>query len=672
MKIPRKNISKKITDVRKPYEIRASEPIKTDTPTEKITKIILPERKVNPISTSDFSWKKVIGIILASVILGGLFFAFSVYEKKKELLNQVKEKISDTKLGSNNSINGIFNISNFQDISNRFIPILKSGLGTYQDLAGLASAFLKTSDDLNLLNQAISGNLSGDRSGKTLSALKELQADAKAMREIADNIDENSLEFRELFSFLPSDYVAFKYGLRYWENALSELNSWLMNSEKRKIAVFLQNSSEVRPTGGFWGSFLEINLKNGDIDSMEVRDISEVDRVLDTKTIPPKQLQLLIKNWRTADANWFFDFKDSASRAARFMDASNFYSSKNEHIDAVFAVSPKVISDILSQTGPITASSSKTAVDKDNFLPIIQEEVQKGHDVGSLTAKNILKDIFPVLLQKLSYLDQEKQKIIFSNVLNWFKDKDVVLWAEDPELESVFEAKNVAGRVFEIPKKFEGDYLAITAANIGGGKTDYVMTQNINFESQLNLDGTVSNKLAVSRRHNGKRSDPWWYKETNQVYLTAYISEPGTIEDAKGGIAKQIYAPINYSAAGYEKDELVSALEASRTPLKNLPWLTRGEESGKTTLSAWIRTPMNSTTTLVINYTHRLFLSPADGVGYQFVFDKQPGVNGDYDFSLIAPAGFTWADNNSPLYEYKSDNPPARVTISLTLKKSAF
>lgn len=668
MKIPRKNISRKIADIRNPKALRAENDSVPKPETVKKIEIGAP-RVASPGVSRHFPWVGLIIGIIVLAIFGGGFFLFSKYEAKKSLLQDAQQKFNESGFGGNLNLPGSFKITSFADVK-KLWPFIKGSFGVYQGLGEVASVAFALSDDLTKLQTAVSENLAGAKNGATLSSLRTLNADLTAMREATDKVDAQSPDLKNFLPIPPDQYAALKYELRFWEEATGNLVDWLSSSDRNAV-IFLENSSELRPTGGFWGSFAEVELNNGDIVSSSVRDINEIDKTLQTKIVPPKPLQLITTNWKTADSNWFFNFPDSATKAKQFLDSSGLYSTQGKKTDLIAAVTPKVISDLLTLTGPIMVSSSKVAVDKDNFLPSIQAEVQAGQSSGTGQAKKILKDLFPALISKLQALGADEKNQLLGDFINWAKNKDIMLWTEDGALQSAIEAQGAAGSIFQIPQKFNGDYLSVVAANIGGQKSDYVMSQNITFESQINLDGTATNKLTVVRTHNGKSGDKWWYAAANQAYLKLFVSDAGLSPEGTGGLAKIINAPVNYKKSGYATDTLVSAIEGSATTFKTLPNFTAFKESGKTVLTTWVKTAAGKSSAVGLNYSHRLFLSPADGVVYQFVFDKQPGVNSEYNFNISAPVGFVWGETNSPVYEYKGQEIPSRLTLNLTLKKAS-
>ena len=667
MKIPRKNIFKKFADIRNPKALRAENENPESPKSESAKKIavIAPRTETKP--KRHFPWGTLATGVIVLVVFGGGFFLFSRYEEKKNLLQEAQQKLNEAGFGENLNFSGSFKITSFKDVT-KLWPLIKGSFGAYQGLGQVASVALALSEDITKLQETVSENLSGAKNGATLAALKDVKADLTAMREAADKVDATSPELKNFLPIPPDQYVTLKYELRFWEETAGNLVNWLSSSD-RNVVIFLQNSSELRPTGGFWGSFAEAQLSGGDIVSSTVRDINEIDKTLPTKTVPPKPLQLITTNWKTADSNWFFNFPDSAAEAKKFLDSSKLYSSLGKKTDFVTALTPRVVSDLLALTGPITVSSSKIAVDENNFLPSIQEEVQAGQSAGSGQAKKILKDLFPALVLKLQALGPDKKNQLFEDFIKWVQNKDIMFWAEDKTLQSALEARGAAGSMFQVPQKFNGDYLSVVAANIGGQKSDYVTKQYVSLETSVNLDGTATNHLTVTRQHNGRQGDKWWYSAANQVYLKIFSSDFGLTPFGSGGLAKTIVAPTNYKKFGYATDTLVSAIETSAAFLKNLTGFTSFKEFGKTSLGTWVKTAAGKTSAVSLNYSHRLFLSPAEGVVYQFVLDKQPGVNGNYDLSFTAPPGFVWAENNTPVYGYKATDIPGRLMLNLTLKR---
>ena len=172
----------------------------------------------------------------------------------------------------------------------------------------------------------------------------------------------------ELSSAMPSLSNAFGESSTYFslqaqsesaEKFLDNFIPWFSSGTPHHVLVMLQNPSEIRPSGGFLGSYADITIASGTIANISVNDITDADAAFTPKIVPPKPLQLEVSRMRPADANWFFDFPTSASETIAFFNGSNLYvaatssSTSSPYFDAAIAISPKVVSDLLGVVGPI-------------------------------------------------------------------------------------------------------------------------------------------------------------------------------------------------------------------------------------------------------------------------------------------------------------------------------
>lgn len=549
--------------------------------------------------------------------------------------------------------------------------------GPFYSFVDISNNLASLSDELNGLDASFFVFLSTHNGTDLVSELASL-------RETLHTIDAESGgiagALTHVGTAMPSgaDLLSLRTEMENMENFLDTFVPWLHASVPHHVLVLFQNPSEIRPSGGFLGSYADITLQNGNITDIAVHDVADVDAGFKENIVPPLPLQAEVSRWRPADANWFFDFQDSASETASFFERSGLYAAPSsnsgaasgtaETFDAVIAVSPKVISDLLSLTGPVSVSSTKTVFNADTFLVQIQKIVQNGQATGATYPKGVLKKLMAAVFQKIAALDNSQKQAMIPMAMNWINRKDVMLYAKDPAFESFFEKYGAAGTVADLPQNFEGDYLAIVDANIVGQKSDLYIAQNVDLESQINDDGTVSDNVIITRKHNGNQSPYWWYRAPSQDYLQLFVPDGSTLSNESGGIKKTIAAPVAYIREGYSTDPMVFAIESTQQNIFGYP-VSLHEESGKDVFATWARVTAGNTATISFDYLHRLFLPPADGVSYQFIFEKQAGTARHYKFEIMAPIGFRFAENGLPVYDYESNNPSGRLVVDLTLQK---
>ncbi len=464
-------------------------------------------------------------------------------------------------------------------------------------------------------------------------------------------------------------YLSLKTQVEGMKRFLDTFVPWLSDPGTHHMLVLLQNPSEMRPAGGFLGSYADVTITGGSIARVDVHDIADVDLAFKKKIIPPKPIQLEVTNWRPADANWFFDFPTSASKTIQFFEESDLYANTSTTFDGAIAVSPRVIQDLLGVTGPIAVGKPTTTFASSTLLIQIQKIVQDGQWQNATYPKQILRDLSSALLTRLASSTDEQKKELITMVGDWITKKDVMVYFKDPVLESSFDTYGASGGVYDLPQKFNGDYLAVVDANINGQKTDLYVTSTVVYSGQINLDGTLGVHLAITRKHSGNKSPYSWYKATNNDYLQLFVPDGSTLANASGGLQKKITAPINYEAKGYLADPLVAAIEGTEQSLFSYPTVAWHEDAGKKVFTTWSTVKAGASAQITFDYAHRLFIQPDEGVEYQFVFEKQTGTVRHYDLTMNAPLGYVFAENHLPSYEYVSDDPPGRVSITLTLTK---
>jgi hypothetical protein len=414
------------------------------------------------------------------------------------------------------------------------------------------------------------------------------------------------------------------------------------------------------------------------ITNIAFHDVADVDLGFKQKIEPPAPLQLEETAFRPADANWFFDFPTSASETIQMFEQSAQYTNTSTTFDGVIAVTPQVMKDLLSVTGPITLpgatpKAASTTFTADSLVMQIQKIVQAGQagsSGGNATyPKAVLSQLYPAILQQLaSSTDAQKQQML-GLALNWISDKDLMFYFTNPAFETFANAYGATGDVYQLPQNFNGDYLAIANTDINSDKSELYMAQNISYDAAIGSDGTLTTNLTITRTHNGNQSPYWWYQTTNQDYMQIFVPNGSTLQNHGGGIAKSVPVPTNYARDGYSTDPMVAAIAATTQQDFSYPKVTTHTKSGKEVFAVWSRTYAGQSSTLSFDYSHNFFAVPAAGVQYQFVFERQSGATGNYHIEVDAPLGYAFAENGLASFMYNSTGTPGRLMFTLTLQK---
>ncbi len=650
----------------------------------------------------DFWWRSmklaaVIGFA-AFFLLGGVF-VYQLGKTKNMIAGESREIVSNFQqtLGAVNSFNSqdpssllSENQQKLEKINSRlsqgaigvilkgvaqFIPPVKSALkiseqattlnfnlieimGVLSDLSsnGLAYFF---NDGQALINQL---EFLKEKLGQVEERVAKIRNNAEELKKISSGPN--------LLGALNGDYLAYANDLNMFQRALDAVLTLLKSSEERHILLMFQNPSEIRPGGGFLGSYGDLTVANGQFVDLEVQDIYWPDhpKNFNLKLIPPKPLQTVTKDWGARDANWFFDFPVSARTTAGLLEASKIYKDRNISFDGVVALNINVLKRILNLIGPVALPDYDLTINADNFLPELQKEVEIGRDKqAGKNPKKILSVLAPILLNRITSLAGESQAALHKIIFESLNNKDIMIFAKDRRIEKVLDKLNVSGSVYPADG-FQPAYLAVVNANIAGGKSDAYMTQRVEWWVDLASDGSYVGDVAVSRTHAGRKGLDAWYQAPNKDYLKIFTNKFANLLILEGNDKRKL-AGYDYSE-DYQTLPVVKQIEDSRVFLTDYnAWLTR--ESGKAVYGTWLITPMGQSRSLKFRYAvppdPNLVLE--DGFQFKLVFDKQSGVESSLEINVSAPPGFKWLESDSSIFRKTLKKLKSREIITLTLER---
>ncbi|MBI2098780.1 MAG: DUF4012 domain-containing protein, partial [Candidatus Wildermuthbacteria bacterium] len=380
----------------------------------------------------------------------------------------------------------------------------ESGQASFGRLRDLIGTLISTSSDISKLKADGLGFAFNGRGEELIALLKDLQGNVARLDALGVGIISKST-------------------LKTASEGLDALVTFLDKPEEQRLLVLFLNPSEMRPIGGFAGSYGEVALTRGNVGDIKVNDIYYPDRFLAKRIVPPRQLQSVTVDWEARDAAWFFDFPTSARKTMELIEASDIYAKENIHFDGVVALNVRVIEDILALTGPIKLPEYNLTLTKDNFLEEIQKEVEEGKDKKpGENPKRVLSSLTPILVERLNGLDGSDKNALALVLFERVANKDIQFYFEDPKVEDFVRKINWGGEVASPPESGSGDYLAVVNINVAGGKTDARINQVIKLKSEIDSGGRVNNRLTVIRRHFGKDDEAPWYRVKNQNFIKIF------------------------------------------------------------------------------------------------------------------------------------------------------
>lgn len=435
--------------------------------------------------------------------------------------------------------------------------------------------------------------------------------------------------------------------------ALGLFEYLLGNREPRRFLLVFQNSSELRPTGGFIGSYALVDVKDGAITKLDIPGGGSYDLQgsLSLKLAAPQPLRLVNPQWQFQDANWDPDFATSARRIATFFEKSG-----QPTTDGVIAVNDTVIERLLAVTGPIALPEYDKLISAENFRSETQKAVELEYDKEKNKPKQFLADLAPKLLERLLSADARQATLAAAALEEELNRKGIQLWFKKESAQTDAASLGWSGEI----SRPTGDYLAVVHANIAGQKTDQVMSERVSHDVVLQEDGSAVATVTVMRTHTGKKGEAFTGVR-NVDYVRFYVPSGSELLSATGFQApdpklfKIADASLATAQPGNEKND-----ETSGTAI--------AEENGHAVFGNWVQTDPGHTSFAAVTYrlpagtfnpepfSSRDWLGrgrSGESLGYTLTVQKQSGSRAAaFESHIHFPSGYTPARSAS----YENEN----------------
>lgn len=401
----------------------------------------------------------------------------------------------------------------------------------------------------------------------------------------------------------------------------------------RKYLFLFQNNHEMRPTGGFIGSYARLDLTNGKIRQFFIDGIFNPDGQLKENIVPPEPIQKVSAGWSLHDSNWFPDFPMSAEKAIFFYEKTG-----GPTVDGVVAMTPTILGKLLTVTGPIALPEYGVTIDTDNFMEVVQEEVEVKYDREENAPKKILSDLATAIFERLLAVpDMTRLRAVGEAFVGGLNERHILLYSRHPETQQLIEVAGWSGGMLSAPH----DFLAVIHANINGYKTDGVIDEDISHSIAIESDGAIVDTVAVTRRHRGGTTPYAWWNKVNADYLRVYVPLGSTLLSAEGMTRETVRPPLDYDALGFRRDPDVTREEGAVT-IDEATGTRIGVDAGKTVFGNWVYVSPGESVT--VTYRYRLpfrfpleRLRAGEPASHSVLYQKQSGAE-----RVTVKGGVTW------------------------------
>jgi hypothetical protein len=371
-------------------------------------------------------------------------------------------------------------------------------------------------------------------------------------------------------------------------------------SGEKTYLVWYQNAMELRPTGGFIGSYALVTVDKGKIKSKKVYNTAVVDKTLTSNPLAPESPEILqqfvqTETWGTKDANWFFDYDKSVENFLRINKIAGF----NQKIDGVIAVTTNILPFLIEKTGPIKLDQVAGEFTTENVLTKLEYEVEVGYTkrgVNKDDRKKIVQDLGFAIIDKIFNQNRLSQIKTANEVKDLLDKKEIQMFFYDQELTEFANKNRWSGRVLD----YKGaDYLALIDTNVGALKTDRCMKRNIDYLVDFTLEKPV---VTLDLQYLNTCQEVNFMTNDYQSYQRLYVHKNSLFKESTGFSASFREGLIDKTNGAVLLDE-----------------------SGKKVFANLVRVKLNNQANF--SYTYELNNSEITREEFKLFYQKQAGMN---------------------------------------------
>ena len=408
---------------------------------------------------------------------------------------------------------------------------------------------------------------------------------------------------------------------RWCTNGLPLVNHLEKLTDDDTYILIFGNNTELRPTGGFMGSYAKITFKNGVMKEMRVHDIYQPDGQLPGHVEPPYPVQESFRQgwWKLRDANWKIDYRKAAQDIGWFLEQGG-----EERIDGIITVNLGTVNGLIGILEPVQVRTYDATVTRENFYQLAQSEAEVGFKPGSTQKRDFLGAAGVALWEKTKSAKPAEIFKIIKLIKSELDDGQVLVWIKDTEAQKEAELWKWGG---DLGFRHGLDYLYIVETNLGANKANCCIRRKVNQEinnlsQSSSLRNTIKTEWANSGQYPSPRPPEFWGGDYFNYVRTVVPRNTGIkrirIEDGVGERILRESVPADFASPNSLRQERSYDM-----------YHTEDVEEDLKSVGFWVRVNAGSTASAELE----LESQAEDKNSYSVLVKRQPGIEG-FDYQL--------------------------------------
>jgi len=450
-----------------------------------------------------------------------------------------------------------------------------------------------------------------------LSAKNSIEVDTKLLSEhiqiLGNKLPTWSTELKNAKESLEQS----SHALRIIQELLPHFDSIFAKGTEKKYLMLFANNMELRPGGGFIGSFAFLKMNDYTLQDLTLYDVYDADGQLRTHIDPPKPISKFLNqtHWFLRDSAFTGDFVDNLKIAEQFLKQETGES----NFDGGILITTTGVQNLLKSVKSVYIPDFKESINSDNFYIKAQLYAEEDFFPGSKQKKSFLSS---VARQMLFGFQDASLPTVFSELEKSLDQKQLVMYATDSDLQELFKKNYWSGRILKPTCTLSDalhcipDYLFPLDANLGVNKANFYTSNPMKLHVNVDPTGNITNTFSITYTNDSHKGV--FPGGTYKNYFQILIPPNAYIESVQvDGVPVEEYDETNFE---YKVIGFLVSIEP--------------QQSKK------------------VQIVYKLPTTIVSGNGtYQFILQKQIGSqNADFQFTFSFPKSMTITRHNlSPL-----------------------
>ncbi|MEK9155332.1 MAG: DUF4012 domain-containing protein [Patescibacteria group bacterium] len=306
----------------------------------------------------------------------------------------------------------------------------------------------------------------------------------------------------------------------------------------RQFLLMFMNDTELRPTGGFLGTYGLVVIRGGDMKSLTTDDTYAVDAlvmnnpsyVVTSPTPIAKYLEQPI--WYFRDGTWSPDFPSGARDTIALLRQEIAASGQPvPDIHGAIGITTTFFKDLLRFLGPITVDGKTYTAD--NVVDTLEYQVEIAFEQQGVTRadrKDIVGHLTNEILDQVLELPPSRLEDVFALLERSFAKKELAMWMREDDTQAVLDD---AGWSQRVTNENAVDTLMVIDANMASLKSDPVVHRTIDYSITPSGAGYQAT-VAITYDHQGSFD---WKTSRYRTYTRVFVPEGSGLLSVEGSLA---------------------------------------------------------------------------------------------------------------------------------------